>query len=85
MQITSVLISQFRDIARDQRGATAIEYGLLAAMIAVGSITALESLGASLGETFGTVEESMGGQAAAENPPTAAPEQPPVAPAMTAG
>ncbi|TCD05229.1 Flp family type IVb pilin [Erythrobacteraceae bacterium CFH 75059] len=39
-------------LIRDEDGATAIEYGLIAALIAVGLIAALSSLGGSLSRTF---------------------------------
>ncbi len=40
---------------RDQAGATAIEYGLMAALISVAAITAMGSLGNSLVNTFNYV------------------------------
>ncbi|MEL7444900.1 MAG: Flp family type IVb pilin [Pseudomonadota bacterium] len=46
-------------LARDEQGATAIEYGLIAALIAVAAITAMTSLGNQLAETFSTVASSM--------------------------
>ena len=42
----------FREILNDQEGATAIEYGLIAALIAVAAITAMGALGNSLSNTF---------------------------------
>ena len=44
-----------RSILRDQAGATAIEYGLMAALISVAAITAMGSLGNSLVNTFNYV------------------------------
>ena len=41
-----------RKLIRDKKGATAIEYGLIAALIAVAAITAMQGLGSSLNETF---------------------------------
>ena len=38
--------------AADERGATAIEYGLIAALIAVVIITAVTRLGANVSSTF---------------------------------
>ncbi|GMN01700.1 Flp family type IVb pilin [Erythrobacter sp. MTPC3] len=46
-------------LARDEQGATAIEYGLIAALIAVAAITAMQSLGSTLSDTFSTVASSM--------------------------
>jgi len=40
---------------RDESGATAIEYGLIAALIAVGIIAAVRSLGSEMGATFNTI------------------------------
>jgi pilus assembly protein Flp/PilA len=40
---------------KDQSGATAIEYGLIAALIAVAIITALTTVGSNLGGTFNNV------------------------------
>ena len=40
---------------RDESGATAIEYGLIAALIAVVIITAVTSVGTNLSGTFNTV------------------------------
>jgi len=46
-------------IIRDTRGATAIEYGLIAALIAVAAITAMGGLGNQLKKTFGNVSTTM--------------------------
>jgi pilus assembly protein Flp/PilA len=45
----------------DESGATAIEYGLIAALIAVAIIGALNTLSGSLKSTFGTVSSSLAG------------------------
>jgi pilus assembly protein Flp/PilA len=44
---------------KDESGATAIEYGLIAALIAVGVIAAARTLGAQFSTTFGTVSATM--------------------------
>lgn len=49
----------FNKLVRDEAGATAIEYGLIAALIAVAAITAMSSLGGQLSSTFGTVTTKM--------------------------
>ena len=49
----------FQEILRDKEGATAIEYGLIAALIAVAAITALGPLGNSLSNTFNLVSTRM--------------------------
>ena len=46
-------------LARNEEGATAIEYGLIAALIAVAAITAMGALGGTISNTFGDVEEGM--------------------------
>jgi pilus assembly protein Flp/PilA len=52
-------MSFFRYLARDEQGATAIEYGLIAALIAVAAITAMTNLGSTLSGTFSNVNTSM--------------------------
>jgi pilus assembly protein Flp/PilA len=44
---------------RDENGATAIEYGLIAAGIAVVIITALKSVGTQLNATFTSVSSAL--------------------------
>ena len=46
-------------LLRDEQGATAIEYGLIAALIAVAAITAMSNLGDELSTTFSTVDKKM--------------------------
>lgn len=46
-------------LLRDEQGATAIEYGLIAALIAVAAITAMQTLGNELNTTFSTVSGKM--------------------------
>jgi pilus assembly protein Flp/PilA len=50
-----------RKLIKDKKGATAIEYGLIAALIAVAAITAMQGLGNSLGDTFNNVSTAMDG------------------------
>jgi pilus assembly protein Flp/PilA len=50
-----------RKLIRDKKGATAIEYGLIAALIAVAAITAMQGLGTQLSNTFGNVSTAMKG------------------------
>ncbi|MFB0611628.1 Flp family type IVb pilin [Aurantiacibacter poecillastricola] len=49
----------FKNMIRDEQGATAIEYGLIAALIAVAAITAMQSLGGELTNTFTTVQTQL--------------------------
>lgn len=44
---------------KDESGATAIEYGLIAALIAVAIITAVGLLGGKLSDTFGKVTTEL--------------------------
>ena len=48
---------------KDESGATAIEYGLIAALIAVAIITAVTSLGTNAAATFNAVAAQMGATA----------------------
>ncbi|HSG33313.1 MAG TPA: Flp family type IVb pilin [Sphingomonadaceae bacterium] len=48
-----------KNLLQDEAGATAIEYGLIAALIAVAAITAMQSLGNELNTTFSTVSDEL--------------------------
>lgn len=50
---------QFRKFLNDESGATAIEYGLIAAGISVAIILVVNSLGTQLKTTFTTVKDEM--------------------------
>jgi pilus assembly protein Flp/PilA len=50
------LVSRF---VKDESGATAIEYGLIAAGISVAIITVVTSLGGKLSTTFGKVDTAL--------------------------
>jgi pilus assembly protein Flp/PilA len=52
------LVARF---AKDQSGATAIEYGLIASLIAVAIIAAITQLGSKLGKTFNNVASNLNG------------------------
>ncbi len=49
-----------RKLLRDQAGPTAIEYGLIAALIAVVTIAGLTTLGTKLNTTYGNIATSVG-------------------------
>ncbi|MFC5386267.1 Flp family type IVb pilin [Aquamicrobium segne] len=49
----------FARFVKDESGATAIEYGLIAALIAVGIIVAATALGTSISATFTTVSGKL--------------------------
>lgn len=59
-----------KNICKNEDGATAIEYGLIAALIAVAAITAMTSLGTNLSGTFNKVGTSM---ATPPSPPAGSP------------
>ena len=48
-----------RKMFKNEEGATAIEYGLIAALIAVAAIVAMGQLGNTLSNTFGDVDNAM--------------------------
>jgi pilus assembly protein Flp/PilA len=52
---------KIKKLIRNSKGATAIEYGLIAALIAVAAITAMRSVGSTLNSTFGNVSTQMNG------------------------
>jgi len=49
----------FNRFAKDESGATAIEYGLIAALIAVALITILGTVGTKLNTTFTSISEGL--------------------------
>lgn len=48
-----------RKLYRDESGATAIEYGLIAALIAVAAVTAMGSVGNKLINVFNSVANNL--------------------------
>jgi len=52
-------MSTILSFIRDEKGATAIEYGLIAAGISVAIITVVASLGSSLNTTFTSVQTAL--------------------------
>ena len=49
----------FAAFGKDESGATAIEYALIAAIVGIGIITALNSLKTQLNSTFNTVSTAL--------------------------
>ncbi|MDQ4419066.1 Flp family type IVb pilin [Sphingobium sp. DEHP117] len=49
----------FRKMLKNNKGATAIEYGLIAALIAVAAISAMGSMGNKLKNTFNNVGNNL--------------------------
>ena len=54
-------VSVFKSLLGDARGATAIEYALLLAMVAMAMLTALDSLGFTLSGVFDAASNAMRG------------------------
>jgi pilus assembly protein Flp/PilA len=48
-----------RRLRSDQRGATAIEYGLIVGLIAIATITGMQSLGGGVGGKWGGLANTM--------------------------
>ena len=64
MRFVTVLSNQvrarvFRRLIDNTSGVTAIEYGLIAALIAVAAIVMITSVGTDLGDVFTTVANSL--------------------------
>ncbi len=49
----------FRKMIKNSKGATAIEYGLIAALIAVAAISAMSQLGGKISSTFNNVSSNL--------------------------
>ncbi|OMJ31890.1 pilus assembly protein [Sphingomonas sp. Sph1(2015)] len=49
----------FRKMLKNNKGATAIEYGLIAALIAVAAIGAMKTVGTSLTNTFENISTKV--------------------------
>jgi pilus assembly protein Flp/PilA len=49
----------FKKLLKDESGATAIEYGLIAALVSVAAIAALQGMGTSLRQIFGIVSTEL--------------------------
>jgi len=55
------LFSTFNRFLANESGATAIEYGLIGALVAVGSIAAMTAFGGGLSNLFSAVATKAGG------------------------
>lgn len=53
------VMTKIRNFLKNSKGATAIEYGLIAALIAVAAIAAMQGLGNQLNKTFSNVSSNM--------------------------
>ena len=52
-------MAKFLKLIKNDEGATAIEYGLIAALIAVAAIAAMGNIGSQLGTTFNEVSTKL--------------------------
>ena len=53
------MVGLFRRFARDETGATAIEYGLIAALVGIAIIAALTTMGSKLSSNFKNVGSQL--------------------------
>ncbi len=53
------MLKRFKQFCGDESGATAIEYGLIAALVSVAAIAALTAMGNSLQLMFGSVANTL--------------------------
>ena len=53
-------MTNFCKLLKNSKGATAIEYGLIAALIAVAAISAMSQLGSKISTTFNNVSSTLG-------------------------
>ena len=57
--IQETIMKFINKLLRDEAGATAIEYGLIAALISIAAVGAMSALGTQLSSTFTTVKDEM--------------------------
>lgn len=53
------LLNNIRALAKDDRGVTALEYGLIAGLVAVVIVTSVTALGTTLTNTFTTIAAAL--------------------------
>ena len=58
------MFTVIRTFWKDESGATAVEYGLIAGLVSVAAIAALSSMGQSLNTIFGVVTTNLDNAAA---------------------
>ncbi len=63
------MVKQFKVFMKDEEGATAVEYGLLVALIAAAIILTVQALGLTLNGVFGFVNTTVGATIPAPPPP----------------
>jgi pilus assembly protein Flp/PilA len=52
-------LNNFKALVKDERGVTALEYGLIAGLIAVVIVTSVTTLGVKLSGTFAAVKDAL--------------------------
>lgn len=57
--LKEIIMKNFKALLRDEAGATAIEYGLIAALIAVAVMTTVSGLGKQLNTTFSKTSSQL--------------------------
>jgi pilus assembly protein Flp/PilA len=53
------LLESLRALVKDEQGVTALEYGLIAGLLAVVIVTSVTTLGKSLSTTFGAINTAL--------------------------
>lgn len=53
------MLSLISRLTRDESGVTAVEYGLIAALIAIAAVSVMETVGTNLSNTFSTVAANL--------------------------
>jgi pilus assembly protein Flp/PilA len=53
------LLNTFKAMVRDERGVTALEYGLIAGLVAVVIVTSVTALGTTLNTTFAAIAAAL--------------------------
>lgn len=64
---------RWRSMPRDVGGATSIEYGLVAALVAVGCLMSLQAVGQNVSAVIQVVAAGFGGSGPTSGPPPATP------------
>ena len=64
------MLTTIRKLYADESGATAIEYGLIAALVSVAGIVALQAMGQNLSAMFNTVSNALNSANTQVNPAT---------------
>jgi len=57
--ICGIAFSHLEQLTKETKGATAIEYGLIAALIAVAAVTVMGTVGTNLSSTFNGVATAL--------------------------